>query len=206
MMRNIHWHGHSSFRLQTQAGLVLYIDPWRLSRDNPKADLVLITHPHHDHCSPDDVAALSKPDTVIAGPAGIAAALARKTVALAPGEKTALCGIAVETVPAYNIGRPFHPAQAGNLGFIVTVDGTRVYHAGDTDLIPEMKTLKTDMALLPIGGTYTMDPQEAAQAAALLGPAAAVPMHYGKHVGAYALAQDFLKLAVTPVTILPEEK
>ncbi len=205
-MKRIHWLGHSSFRVETAEGLNIYLDPWRLSPQKHKADLLLISHAHHDHCSPDDVAALLKPDTIIAGPASVGAALGRQITTLKPGETAKLAGLTVEAVPAYNIGKKFHPRQDGNLGFIITADGRSIYHAGDTDLIPEMSGIRADIALLPIGGTYTMNPAEAARAAAIIDPKTAIPMHYGKHVGPYSLADEFKNLCTVPVTVLPEEK
>lgn len=206
-MKQLHWFGHASFRIETEKGFNIYFDPWRLPPSAPKAGLVLITHAHHDHCSADDIAAVAGPETVIAGPAQIRDALRQDTIVLAAGTDTLLCNIAIEPLPSYNIGKKFHPLQGGNLGYVITVDGVRYYHAGDTDLIPEMTGLKTDYALLPIGGTYTMNPAEAARAAAIIKPAvAAVPMHYGKHVGSYSQAEEFKKLASVPVLIMREEK
>ncbi|MFA6583205.1 MAG: MBL fold metallo-hydrolase [Elusimicrobiaceae bacterium] len=203
--KSVHWHGHSTFRIETAAKTVIYIDPWHISPDNPKADIVLVTHEHHDHCSPDDIARIAKPDTVIAGPAQLKKHLTQKITVLRFGVTETIRDITVEPVPSYNITKPFHPRANGNMGYIITFDGVRLYHAGDTDLIPEMENLRADIALLPVGGTYTMNPAEAALAAGLIKPSAAVPMHCGKHVGSYEMAAEFAKLTPRAV-ILKEEK
>ncbi|MEK7765161.1 MAG: MBL fold metallo-hydrolase, partial [bacterium] len=126
---------------------------------------------------------------------------------LAPGQKHQVGQVTVEAVPAYNL-KPdrlnYHPKKNNWVGYILTIDGTRLYHAGDTDFIPEMKSLKVDIALLPIGGTYTMDAAEAAEAAAAIKPQVAVPMHFGKIVGKPADGERFRTLSSVPVTILPQ--
>ncbi|NLO90824.1 MAG: MBL fold metallo-hydrolase [Elusimicrobia bacterium] len=204
---NIHWLGHSSFRIDTPEGLLIYIDPFHLPASVPKADLLLCTHEHHDHCSPQDIDRLSGPDTYIIGPQGVAEKLTPRAVKIAgPFTAFSVYGVKVEPVPAYNIGKPYHSREMGHLGYIITVGNTRIYHAGDTDLIPEMKAIRADIALLPVGGTYTMNPLEAAQAAALIKPALAVPIHYGSHVGPREAGPEFAKLSIVPVKILPEER
>jgi L-ascorbate metabolism protein UlaG (beta-lactamase superfamily) len=111
-------------------------------------------------------------------------------------------GVDVEAVPSYNVGKQFHPRKAGNVGYVFTVDGVRYYHAGDTDAIPEMKDVRADVAFLPIGGTYTMTAEEAAQAAATMQVRVVVPMHYAKIVGSLDDAKRFAKLCSVPVVIL----
>ena len=121
-------------------------------------------------------------------------------------------GVTVTAVPAYNLdkfrgpGEPYHPREAGYLGYVVEMDGLRVYHAGDTDAIPEMSDVRCDVALLPVGGTYTMTADEAAAACDALGAATAVPMHFADIVGTQADAERFRELCGIPVTILPLER
>jgi len=126
-----------------------------------------------------------------------------------PGESLAVKGVPIETVPAYNVNKPFHPKAAGHVGFIVTAGGQRIYHAGDTDLIPEMKDIKTDIALLPVSGTYVMTADEAAQAVDRIKPKVAIPMHYGAGVaGTKKDAERFRDLCSMKgmeVVILPQE-
>jgi len=188
----IHWFGQSAFRLDGPP--VVYVDPFRLPDGVPKADLILVTHDHFDHCSPADVARIRTPKTVVIGPAEVGRKLPPPVEVIAPGESRTVHGVVVRAVRAYNTDKAFHPKADGKLGFLVTVGGVTIYHAGDTDLIPEMSGLAPDVALLPVGGTYTMNADEAARAAAAIRPKVAVPMHYGSVVGSEQDAARFAKL------------
>ena len=211
LLQNLHRLGHDSFRLDGPP--VIYFDPWKLAPGSPVADMILVSHDHGDHCSPDDVKKISGPQTVVIANPSAAAKLPGARI-IRPGEKIAVGDVTVEAVPAYNInkfrspGNPFHPKNAEHNGYIVTVGGERLYHAGDTDHIPEMTGLKCDVALLPVSGTYVMTADEAAKAAMAIKPGIAVPMHYGDKdvVGTDADAKRFKKLcenAGIEVAILP---
>ena len=206
MIENIHWLGHASFRIENDK--TVYIDPIKLEGRPPKADLILITHDHFDHCSPDDVARVAKDDTVIVTIAAAAQNLKGDVRVVKPGESLTVLGIPIEAVPAYNVnkfrspGVPFHPQESGHVGFIFTVGGQRIYHAGDTDVIPEMDDVEADIALLPAGGTYTMTADEAAQAANRIQPQVAIPMHWGTIVGSKRDAERFSDLCQMEVVIL----
>ncbi len=206
MTENIYWLGHDSFRLKGEK--VVYIDPWKLSPDAEKADVVLVTHEHRDHLSKDDIERISKADTVVVGPPSVAQQLGSKTVTAKPGDELNIAGVSVQVVPAYNVNKRFHPKSAGHVGYIVTLNGKRVYHTGDTDEIPEMAQIKCDIALLPVSGTYVMTAAEAAQAANTIKPSLAIPMHYGDPtvVGTRADAEEFKRLAKVPVEILEKTK
>ncbi len=206
MSENIFWLGHDSFRLTGEK--VVYIDPWKLAAGAEKADVILVTHDHHDHFSPDDIAKLSQAGTVVVAPAAVAAKLGGKTIVAQAGDRLSAAGVAIEVVPAYNPNKKFHPKSAGCVGYIVTLNGKRIYHAGDTDLIPEMTQIKTDIALLPVSGTYVMTAVEAAEAANTIKPALAIPMHYGdaEVVGTREDAEEFKRLAKVPVEILEKSK
>lgn len=206
MVENIFWLGHDSFRLKGEK--VVYIDPWKLSPDPEKADIILVTHEHRDHLSKDDIAKISKADTVVVGPPTVAQQLGPKTIVAKPGDKLNVAGLSIEVVPAYNPNKRFHPKSAGHVGYIITLNGKRIYHTGDTDEIPEMAQIKCDIALLPVSGTYVMTAAEAAQAANTLHPALAIPMHYGDPtvVGTLADAEEFKRLAQVPVEILEKSK
>ena len=201
----VHWLGHSSFRLENAAGKVVYIDPYKVAAPEKKADLVLITHAHADHFSPADIDKVASGTTLILGPASLSGKVKGNFTALKPGDTTAAAGIPVEAVSAYNTDKSFHPREAGNLGFIVTIGDLRVYHAGDTDVIGEMKEIKADVALLPVGGNYTMDAGDACQAARIIKPRAAVPMHYGSVVGSDEDAMRFKNLCICDVRVLKKE-
>ncbi|MBN2569118.1 MAG: MBL fold metallo-hydrolase [Deltaproteobacteria bacterium] len=187
MAPNITWLGHASFRIEGD-DKVIYIDPWQIEV-GPEADLILITHDHHDHCSPDDVSRIQKDDTVIITIPAAAKKLSGTIRKVAPGDKINEQGIKISVVPAYNTnkyrnpGEHFHPRESNYVGFILTVEGERIYHSGDTDVIPEMKSIETDTALLPVSGIYVMTPDEAAEAAEIIKPEKIIPMHVGRGIG-----------------------
>lgn len=191
VLKKLTWLGHDGFKYAGPP--VIYFDPYEIP-GGEAADLILITHDHFDHCSPSDVAKIQRPDTVIVTTPEAAAKLSGTVVVLRPGEQTNAFGLTIETVPAYNINKQFHPRKAQHLGFIVTLEGVRLYHAGDTDFIPEMQNLQVDIALLPVSGTYVMTAREAAQAAQAIKLQVAIPMHYGAIVGSEADAQTFRSL------------
>jgi len=210
MVSNIHWLGHASFRIEGDE-LVIYIDPWKLGH-GPKADLILITHDHPDHLSPEDVAKVQKKDSTIVTVAAAAAKLSGQIEVVRPGDEMTVRGIPIRAVPAYNVnkfrspGVPFHPQESGYVGFILTVEGQRIYHAGDTDYIPEMGSIDADIALLPVSGTYVMTADEAIEAVKTIKPQVAIPMHIGRGIGSLTDAEHFKERASVPVEILPMEK
>lgn len=189
MLKKISWLGHDGF--QIEADKRIYFDPYQLSGAHPPADLIFITHEHYDHCSPEDIASIQQDHTVIVTEKDSAKKLKGEVRVMEPGMSLSVEGIAVEAVPAYNTNKQFHPKQNGWLGFVITVQGTRIYHAGDTDHIPEMKDIQTDIALLPVSGTYVMTAEEAVAAAVAINPRVAIPMHYGAIVGAESDALKF---------------
>jgi len=209
----ISWLGHDSFRIRN--GQTIIIDPFKIRAIPDKADILLISHEHFDHLSLDDIKkVISDKTTIVTIPAckkELSSMKVREVKAVKPGDKLALGDITLEAVPAYNLnkfrepGKPFHPKEDGKVGFILSVKGVRIYHAGDTDPIPEMKGFKTDVALLPVSGTYVMTPEEAAEAARMIKPKLAIPMHYGTIVGSESDAEKFKQLATCPVQILKPE-
>jgi L-ascorbate metabolism protein UlaG (beta-lactamase superfamily) len=192
MTAKLHWLGHDTFRVDGPP--VVYVDPFQLPAGAPAADLILITHDHFDHCSPDDVKAIRGAHTVVVAPQAAAAKLPGPVEVIAPGESRVLGGVAVKAVPAYNTDKKFHPKAAGMVGYVFAVAGTTYYHAGDSDRIPEMAGLAPDVALLPVSGTYVMTAEQAAGAARAIRPKVAVPMHYGAIVGAASDAERFAAL------------
>jgi L-ascorbate metabolism protein UlaG (beta-lactamase superfamily) len=210
----ITWLGHDGFRIQD--GQTVYVDPFQMGGGNPpKADVILVSHEHFDHCSPDDLKKIMGPNTVIVAhqqSRGELSKLKPKEVKIMkPGDKIKVGKLEVEAVPAYNLnkfrepGKVFHPKEDGKLGFVLTVNGVRIYHAGDTDHIPEMKTIRPEIALIPVSGTYVMTPQEAAEAVASINPNVVIPMHFGAIVGERKDAETFKKLVSCQVEILEKE-
>ncbi|HIH42512.1 TPA: MBL fold metallo-hydrolase [Candidatus Woesearchaeota archaeon] len=188
MVSNITWLGHASFKIVDRVtDKVIYCDPWKLKHiDKPddKADLILVSHPHFDHFSPEDIHKILKPETVIVSVKEVADKFPKNSRVLMSGNKLTVFGIEIEAIPAYNPAKQFHPRQNNWNGYIFCANNLLIYHAGDTDATPEMLALKNiDVALLPIGGTYTMSAEEAANAANTFKPKLALPMHYGDIVG-----------------------
>ncbi|MBW1783254.1 MAG: MBL fold metallo-hydrolase [Deltaproteobacteria bacterium] len=176
----ITWLGHDGFRID--AGKTIYLDPYQIE-GGPVADLILISHEHFDHCSPEDIQKIQGPETIIVTEKDSAKKLTGDVRVMKPGDVLDLGEVKIEAVPSYNMDKDFHPKKNGWLGFIVETDGIRVYHAGDADFIPEMKDLEVDIALLPVSGTYVMTADQAVKAALAIKPKLAIPMHYGAIVG-----------------------
>ncbi len=175
------WLGHASALLEA-SGKVIYIDPYA-GEYTKKADIIIVTHGHSDHLSPDKIRMIQRPDTVIISSKSCAENISGKVVPISVGDRKKIDGIELEAVHAYNISRfrspgvPFHP-KGLSIGVVLRSEGKTVFHASDTDFIPEMKTLpKLDIAMIPIGGTYTMDVPEAVQATLAMNPKLVLPMH-----------------------------
>jgi L-ascorbate metabolism protein UlaG (beta-lactamase superfamily) len=210
LIDSLEWLGHSGFRIRAGRA-TLYIDPYRVA-SGPPADLILITHGHYDHYSPQDVERLSHDGTWIVGPPAVAERASGKVVSIRPGEELEqelVPGVSVAAIAAYNTskrdpdGNPFHPPEAGGVGYDLTVRGERLYHSGDTDVIPEMDQVSgVDIALLPVSGTYVMTAGEAAEAARRIQPKLAIPMHWGENIGTREDALAFAEKAPVEVVVL----
>jgi len=229
-MKEIIWRGHATIQLNSQEkNIVMYIDPYNLDNQNndldnnnlnnknnnlDKADIILITHAHYDHCSLADAIKIAKPSTIILATSDCMNNLEKldveKKVIVEPNKKYDINGIIVETIPAYNINTKFHPKENNWVGYVINVNNRRYYHAGDTDNIPEMALLKEitlaniDVAFLPVGGTYTMNAEEAVKAAGAFNPKKAIPIHYGSIVGTKEDAELFKEKCDCDVEILEE--
>jgi L-ascorbate metabolism protein UlaG (beta-lactamase superfamily) len=211
LLDSIDWLGHAAFRVNLGRATV-YIDPYRIPEGAPPADLILITHGHYDHFSPQDVERLSTRHTWLVGPAAVAERVSGQVHRIGPGElldDELVRGVHVRAVAAYNTskrdadGKPFHPRDAGWVGYELNIRGERLYHSGDTDVIPEMDTVTgVDVALLPVSGVYVMTAQEAAEAARRIQPRVAVPMHWGSHIGTEHDARTFATKAPVEVQIM----
>lgn len=189
----------NSIRIDTAAGRV-YVDPFRMAEEPHDAAFVLVTHEHYDHFSKEDLAKVCKSDTVLVIPMSMLDKvreiefLNARIETVVPGEKYRIDGLSFETVPAYNIGKPFHPQGAEWVGYIVDANGKRVYVAGDTDATEEAKAVRCDIAVIPIGGKYTMDAEQAAELVNTIRPELAIPVHYGGMLGNGDAAKTFSEL------------
>ncbi len=196
MTENIRVLTHSSIRVQS-GDTVLYVDPYKVSGRPQDADFVFITHDHFDHFSPEDIEKVSCDKTVLVVPEKMRdkvlqeADETRGIIPVKPDAPYDINGFSFETVPAYNRLKPFHPKTAGWVGYIFCLDGKRIYVAGDTDATPDAKKVQCDVALVPVGGTYTMNASQAAELVNTIRPAAAIPTHYGSVAGSAADAESF---------------
>jgi len=188
MAEKVAWLGHDAFRIE--ASKTVYFDPYGIA-GGPRADIILISHDHFDHCSPEDVAKIRKQATVIVTEKNSAKKLSGDVRIIKPGDSLDLEGVKITGVPSYNTDKDFHPRKNNWLGFIMELEGVKIYHAGDTDFIPEMKGFEVDIALIPVSGTYVMNADQAVKAALAINPQVAIPMHYGAIVGDEKDARQF---------------
>ena len=209
-----HWLGHDGYRI-IAGDKTIYIDPYQLSKaqqNRNDADILLISHNHFDHLSMDDLKnVLGKKTSIVAAKECIdqlKGAGAAEIKGVAPGDRMTVQGVSIEAVAAYNINKKFHPKADRKVGFVITVGNMRIYYTGDTDDIPEMSSVKPDIALVPVSGTYVMTAEEAAKAVneKIKPSKLAIPMHYGAIVGSDQDAARFKQLvSVCPVQVLDRE-
>ncbi|MBN1493712.1 MAG: MBL fold metallo-hydrolase [Candidatus Omnitrophica bacterium] len=200
----ITWLGHASFLIDVEK--VIYIDPWKVKSRSKKADMILISHAHYDHYSVDDIKKIAAKDTTIIGPADCVWDGVGTHFVMKPGDTKTIDGVTITAIPAYNTNKAFHQKQNGWLGFMIETAEGSVYYAGDTDCIDEMKGLAPDVALLPVGGTYTMNAEDAVRAAKLINAAVIIPYHYGDIVGSLADAERLREKCETTTIIKKAHK
>ncbi|MCR4990930.1 MAG: MBL fold metallo-hydrolase [Lachnospiraceae bacterium] len=188
MTDNIEVFKQNSIRIKDKAGSI-YIDPFKMDEEPEDAAFIFITHPHYDHFSPEDIKKVARPDTILVVPEKMAdkakevEKFVKKIETVSPGISREIDGLSFETVPAYNKMKPFHPKNAEWVGYILNIDGNRIYAAGDTDAVKEVRAVKCDVALVPIGGFYTIDAPKAAELINEISPKVAIPVHYGEIIG-----------------------
>jgi len=217
-MENIIWFGHASFSFVDENGnRIYYVDPFSLpALSLPKGDLIFITHAHSDHFSPSDITKILKDNTIVVATSDVLEKIdieGERKVSVEPNKKYEIKGFSFSTIPAYN-NHPdklnFHPKSNNWVGYIFNINDKKIYHAGDTDFIEEMKLLKDlnlDVVIIPIGGTYTMDVIEAAAAANAICAKITIPMHYKNLLreGSEDAEQKFKKLVINSKIVILEE-
>lgn len=201
---NLKWLGHAGFLIENS--VTIYIDPYQIKEGLPKADYIFLTHDHFDHCSVQDIEKILKKGTRIIMTAGCQSKIARFSIPVRmqivePGQELDFGILKADVFPAYNTDKSFHPKEQFLVGYLIKINRALIYHAGDTDFIPEMQKLtgynsqaKNFVALLPVGGRYTMTAEEAAEAAKMIKPSLAIPMHWGSVVGTKDDAEEFKEL------------
>lgn len=201
MCMTLQWLGHASFKI-CHEDAVIYIDPWKLKESPSDATLALVSHSHHDHYSTEDIAKVRSPDTILLASADVVAK-EEAGEAIMPELTVKLDDIRVRGIAAYNLDKQFHQKANNWVGFVIEIGSKRIYYAGDTDLTQEMKTVgEVDVALLPVGGTYTMNAADAAEATKYIKPEMAIPYHWGDIVGSRRDAEQFAKIAQCDVKVL----
>jgi L-ascorbate metabolism protein UlaG (beta-lactamase superfamily) len=199
-MSHLDWFGQSAFRIRSESGRAVFIDPWRVPASAGPADLILITHPHGDHYDRKAIEGLRKQGTVVVLPRSSAG---EGQTGISAGESLTVGVIRVSGVAAYNQTKRFHPKSSNWLGYLIEVDGMRVYHAGDTDVIAEMRELRPDIALLPIGGMFAMDWRAGVEAAGLLKASLSIPMHYSCLLGGRSAGRRFARRIGPGAMVMP---
>lgn len=203
-LNNITVNMQSSIRISGEK--TIYFDPIKISTEEHDADIIFISHEHYDHFEPESIEKIANEETVIICPASMKSRLVETVIPaghqyiVTPGGQYEVAGLKVETIAAYNKLKPFHPKKNGWVGYIVEMDGVRYYFAGDSDATREVKSVSCDVALIPIGGTYTMNAKEAAELVNEMKPKYVIPVHYGSIVGKMQDAEEFKK------RVLPEVK
>ena len=199
MLNGIECLGHSTIRINNN-GEIIYIDPFKINGETNDADIIFVTHNHYDHFSLEDINKVRKENTIIVVTKDLCDDVVglgfeqSKIIYVKPNQMYSVCDIFFQTVPAYNINKSFHPKENDWVGYVLKINNIKYYIAGDTDITEENKKVKCDVAFVPVGGTYTMTAEEAAELVNIIKPKVAVPIHYGSIVGTEYDAKLFRKL------------
>ncbi len=198
MLDNIEINCHSSIKISNEK--IIYVDPFKIEKESHDADVIFITHEHWDHYSKEDIDKVRKENAVIVVPNSMQDMMLEsgfqkeKILVVEPNIKYKICNIKFETVPSYNVNKSFHPKENKWVGYVIEIEDVKYYIAGDTDITEENKKVECDVALVPVGGTYTMTVNEAAELVNIINPKIAVPTHYGEIVGSKDDGKEFIKL------------
>ena len=198
MLDNIEVICHSSIKINK--GIIIYFDPFKIEKNYNDADIIFITHDHYDHYSEEDIDKVIKNNTIIVSPVDLLEKLLNKglkkenIISVKPYEDYNIRNLKFSTIPAYNTNKQFHPRKNNWVGYLIELEGITYYIAGDTDITEDNKKIKCDVAFVPIGGTFTMNYQEASELINTIKPKIVVPIHYGSIVGTKEDAINFKKL------------
>lgn len=198
MLENIFVLNHSSIKIKNNK--TIYFDPYQIDKNYKDADYIFITHSHYDHYSEEDIVKVKKAETKIIITIDLKEKVEKlglvssNIIIVEPNKKYTIDKLKVETIPAYNNEKPFHPKNNKWVGYILETSTGRFYIAGDTDITAENKKINCDIAFLPIGGTYTMNYKEAAELANIINPKIVIPVHYGSIIGLEEDAYKFKEL------------
>lgn len=198
MIKGVEVLCHSSIKISKSK--VIYIDPFRIKEEKNDADYILITHSHYDHFSEEDIRKVKNKETVIVVTKDLTERAlktgfnALNVITVEPEKEYQIGSISIKTIPAYNIDKQFHPKENEWVGYVINIDGVSYYISGDTDVNKDNMKVKCDVALVPVGATYTMDFKEASKLVNQIQPKIAIPTHYGEIVGTRQDAEDFKKL------------
>jgi len=202
IIKNIKFLGHATVKLKI-AEKIIFVDPWKIKDTEEKADIILVTHPHFDHYSEEDIKKIAKDTTVLISCKDVVSQTSLKNKRqIQPFEETKIDDITIQGFPAYNVNKSFHPKSNNWLGFVIRHNDVSIYIAGDSDVIEEAKQLKVNIMILPVGGTYTMTDKEAAELVNLTKPDYAIPIHYGDIVGSIQNAQNFKRFVSPPTKVV----
>ncbi len=198
MLNNIEVLCHSSIKINKE--IIIYFDPFKIEKNYNDADIIFITHDHYDHYSEEDIDKVIKNNTIIVSPVDLLEKLLNKglkkenIISVKPYEDYNIRNLKFSTIPAYNTNKQFHPRKNNWVGYLIELEGITYYIAGDTDITEDNKKIKCDVAFVPIGGTFTMNYQEASELINTIKPKIVVPIHYGSIVGNKEDATNFSKL------------
>ena len=187
MLENVEVLCHATIKINKRK--VIYFDPYKVDKEYHDADIIMITHSHYDHFSEEDIQKVRKENTKIV----ITEDLYERTKELGfkdegilkviPNQSYNIEEIPIKTIPSYNTNKQFHPKENNWVGYLIEINGVTYYIAGDTDVTEENRSIKCDVAFVPVGGTYTMTAEEAAELVNTIKPKVTVPIHYGSLVG-----------------------